>query len=304
MHYALQSTILQKLGKPAEANLAKETEAECFVEEAERFEKSGSHLAAHSFWESAIYAFRQIPGGTARVPELHRRLASAAKLMQGEMKTIGTEIDISKEAAAASCMVEGKSIDDALLTFVALWDPIKPDKLRSETLNLIERAPLSADIPGVIFDGAGRKVGMKPSASSSNPDEHEAAIHALMEQHAQMHRFVAVHGYLAPALRKLRQNHIYSERVLQRLFADSSFIPDGRLVFYSKAIGSALEWDFVTALHILIPQVENSIRHLSHERGTITTSLESVGIELEWSLNKLLEHPDVSKIFGDALVCP
>lgn len=106
-HFATSGALFRKLSGDADAAEAARAGAQCYVEEAEACEKAGSFLAAHSFWEAAIHAFRAIPEGTNDVPELHRRLESAAKKMQAEMKTISTNVDPEKPIKSTIKMMSG-----------------------------------------------------------------------------------------------------------------------------------------------------------------------------------------------------
>jgi hypothetical protein len=55
------------------------------------------------------------------------------------------------------------------------------------------------------------------------------------------------------------------------------------------------------ATHLLVPQIENSIRHVLNQRGLITTTLRN-GIQKERDINDLLPSDDVKQIFGEDLV--
>jgi hypothetical protein len=51
--------------------------------------------------------------------------------------------------------------------------------------------------------------------------------------------------------------------------------------------------------HILIPQVEESIRHVLQRNGVVTSTLDSQLVQKERSLNELMLMPEAVQIFGE-----
>lgn len=70
---------------------------------------------------------------------------------------------------------------------------------------------------------------------------------------------------------------------------------------FAKGLHAGFENDFVTAAHLLIPQVENSIRHLLTMQGVIVSGFDR-GIQDERSLNTTLYTPEAVKLFGEDIV--
>src|SRR5436305_11791656 len=56
--------------------------------------------------------------------------------------------------------------------------------------------------------------------------------------------------------------------------------------------------DFLSASHILIQQIENSLRYILHKAGAVTSSLTSEGTQESFNLNKLLYLPAAKQLFG------
>nr|WP_306469566.1 DUF4209 domain-containing protein [Oscillatoria laete-virens] len=51
-------------------------------------------------------------------------------------------------------------------------------------------------------------------------------------------------------------------------------------------------------MHLLIPQIEASLRYVLQQNGVITSTLESDGIQKERDMNQLLWMPELEEIFG------
>ena len=79
----------------------------------------------------------------------------------------------------------------------------------------------------------------------------------------------------------------------------SPIVPIGREQLFGKALFAGYDRDFVTALHILVPQIEHMVRyHLKHA-GVQTTNLDNAGIENEVGLSSLMDLRQTEEIFGE-----
>lgn len=123
-----------------------------------------------------------------------------------------------------------------------------------------------------------------------------------MHEQAGYHRGVTVNACIVPALRAILSEHEVSDTDIERIFGESSFIPKGRLPFFVMGIIEGFRWDFSTALHLLVPQAENSLRYLLERKGIVPRNVDKDGVEEVWRLDRVLEHEDVLKIIGPANV--
>jgi hypothetical protein len=83
------------------------------------------------------------------------------------------------------------------------------------------------------------------------------------------------------------------------IVSHSPFVPPEREYLFAKGLYAGLTGDFFTSTHILIPQIENSIRYLLWRGGKITSGLDNRGIQNEHDLNSTLRRPDVDSIFDE-----
>ncbi|TPQ52973.1 hypothetical protein C2U72_00445 [Prosthecomicrobium hirschii] len=297
-YFDVQAKLL-KLAKDDEAaEAARVASAETHAQEAENREASGSFMAARSFWEDAVLAFRDRPSLRARIPELQRRLAIAGKKSLDDMKSISHEIDIRPMVEHAEAAFKGLALDDALCQLAVFEKPIDPVSIRHQTLKKLEETPLYAHIDAEIYDETGRKIGRRPSISSSDPKERESAIEGFIEQNASFIRGINVMGSFAPAVRTILTEHNVTEKEIEGLIADSGFIPEGRLPLFAKAIADGFRWDFSTALHVLVPQAENGLRYIIEQSGEVPRSLNQDGVEEVWSIERIMGNDRLKKALG------
>jgi Domain of unknown function (DUF4209) len=123
-----------------------------------------------------------------------------------------------------------------------------------------------------------------------------------MEQLARYRRAPLPAGYIAPAMRRLLEEHDIDESILEALVADSPLILPDRKPLFIQGLLAGFRWDFSTALHLLIPQVENGLRQLLNDQGVIARNINADGIEEVWSYERILGHELTGKTLGASLV--
>lgn len=67
---------------------------------------------------------------------------------------------------------------------------------------------------------------------------------------------------------------------------------------YLRGIHAGFFGDWLTSMHLLIPQIEASVRHVLQQHGVITSTVESDGIQKERDINQLLWDPTAEDVFG------
>jgi hypothetical protein len=106
---------------------------------------------------------------------------------------------------------------------------------------------------------------------------------------------------IEPARQQLIAEHVARPVDLLFLVQDNPFIPVGREGLFLRGLHAGLHGDIVLALHLLLPQVENSIREILAMQGVITSKLESDATQDERDLGWVLTRPEMAKIFGESM---
>ena len=302
-YYDVQAKHLKLAKKNDQAEACRVAAARSFVEEAEAREANGEYMVAHSFWGDAIRAFRNRASLRAEIPELQKRYSNAGEKLRGEMSEISTdEIDISGYVKKSRSAVRDLPWEDAFYEFVSFVPLIDPSELRKSTEEGISKNPLHATMAASIYDASGRKVGIRPSAFTEDKEEYEKAITGLMEQNAGLHRHITVHAHIAPAVRQIIEDHTVDQQLFDSVLNDSALIPEERRELFYQAFAAGFQWDFSTALHILIPQVENALRHVLDQQGVTPMNVDNDGVEEVGGIERVLSHPKTLEIFGDGFV--
>ena len=267
-----------------------------------------SHMVAASFYESAIQTYRTIPRSERathrvdeRIAELRRRLNESGEKSLDEMGVISIPgQDISQIVEDARNAVRGKALDEALKIFVNL-SRTNAKKLREITIKNLEHFIAHRLFPTTFMNRDGRATAKMPSMSSSPipSDGDEMVIRSKMVENHCIHVSCAVHGRIWPAQEILLLEHRLREADFVNLAKQSPIVPIGRELLFGKALFAGYDRDFVTALHILVPQIEHMVRYHLKQAGVQTTNIDSDGIENENGLSSLMGLPQTKEIFGE-----
>lgn len=270
-----------------------------------------SHMVAASFYENAIQTYRTIPRVERatyrideRVAELRAHLNDSSEKSLGEMGAIRTPgIDITQIVENARKSVTGKSAQEALLTFANLHRGATVDELRESAMGRMREHPLQSLFAATIMSRDGRVIAKRPAMSLAGEptEDDEIAIRAEMIRDYGILVSIVVQGDIWPALEVLLLEHRLREADFIDLARHSPIVPKERAGLFGKALFAGYERDFVTALHLLIPQIEHLIRVHLKQAGTKTTNLDKDGIQNENGLSTLMDLPEAEKVFGKDL---
>ena len=145
-----------------------------------------------------------------------------------------------------------------------------------------------------------------------NSNEGKKAIDFGMYIKAVGYQKISAHAFIEQARKQIILEHIIQkseenkikETDLLPLVLNNPFVPPGREKLFIKGLYAGLIGDFITSTHILIPQIENSVRYLLSNRGAITSGIDNKnnGIQKEDNLNTTLfpsKYPQITSIFDE-----
>ena len=270
-----------------------------------------SHMVASSFYENAIQTYRLIPKAERavhrvdeRIVELRTHLTQSGEMALGEMGMISTPgVNITQLVENARKSVSGKSATDALLAFANLHRGARVDELRNSALERMRQFPLQSLFAATVMSRDGRVIAKRPSMSFGDElsVDDEIAIRAEMVRDYGILVSIVVQGDIWPALEVLLLEHRLREADLVGLANQSAIVPKGRGGLFGKALFAGFDRDFVTALHLLIPQIEHMVRIHLKQAGAKTTNLDKDGIENENGMSTLMDLPEAEQVFGKDL---
>lgn len=270
-----------------------------------------SNMAAATFYENAIHTLRRVPRNLRadravdqRLAELYDHLKQARMASHDEMKPVSSNpIDISHLVEGAQAAVQGKDLPDALLAFCNIHHGAHAAKLKELAMRMLREHPLRALFNLTHLSRDGRVIAKCPSVDfgSAESEKYQITLWAEMVKYYSIEIDVIVWGQLLPALDVLSLEHRVREVELEYMLRNSPVVPHGRAALFAKGLFAGFESDLTSALHLLVPQVENLVRWHLKAAGVQTTTLSTAGIETENGLSTLMDLPEVVPIFGDDL---
>ena len=299
-------------GKADAARAAQLQIANTYVKLAEGFisGEKPSYMGASGWMAKAVHALREAKADTAEIESAHRRLLDYQKRSTSEMETIQVPMEnapdlqqkLEASANAAAEHVAGHRFEDAIIRFAFVAEPSRPDELKKRIENMKAENVFSQMFGATTVRSDGQVSDTKPRLASDDPKEREIAF--LKEMYSQVRTVdwrVRVQVSIEPARQKIVAEHPARPMDLFFLVQDNPFVPPGREGLFLRGLHAGLHGDLVLALHLLLPQIENSIREIFTARGVITSKLESDQTQDERDLGWMLAHDEMAKIFGPGM---
>lgn len=300
-----------KGGKQEEARLAQIKIANTYVKLAEGFTTADqpSFLSASHWMAKAVHTLREAKADAAEIETAHQRLLDFQKRGMNEMQTIripheGSDLEekLEQSARTAAEFVKGHCLEDAILRLAYVSDPSRPAELRKRIENNEGGRVFTQIFGASTVRSDGQISDTKPPLASDDPKEREESVVKEMYSLARTIDWPArVQVLIEPARQQLIAEHAVRRVDLLFLVQDNPFVPVGREGLFLRGLHAGLHGDVVLALHLLIPQIEHSIREIFTTHGVITSKLESDDTQDERDLGWMLTHPQMAKIFGEGM---
>lgn len=273
--------------------------------------QSSGMAAAHAF-QNAIFEYRRVPSAYRAIYDIDEKLKQAQRSLSSsnvvslsEMGRIETDpLDISELISAAEKKVSGKLVFEALRNFALISNVGTYKKYKNDVISSIKRTPLRLLVNVSMISEDGRIIAKSPGINIDNLESEDSqrrleieAISTLM-----MHASLIVQAGILPALRIINEEHIVQESTILEIVSRSSVFDSDRVNIVAKGIYSGIIGDFLTAIHLLAPQMEYLVRRCLKSENVITTTIDSDGIENEVGLSALLDKKRCVEILGEDVV--
>lgn len=256
-------------------------------------------MASHPL-EQAILAYRRVQGSEQKIEELKLKLRDYQSKAVEEMVPISSgPVDISEIVTETEKAIAGKDFNTSLSTLAFIRQPSNISDIRKHVEENRKKYLFSTLFPTRLFSSTGRSIAIQPA-------DEEGAVLADMYQYVGYSYPLVVRGIIEPARRIILEEHPARINDLSPLTSENPLIRPEREWIIARGLHAGLEGDFLTALHFLIPQFEESIRTVLIAAGVVPSSFYDSCIQDEFNLNKLLTNPKftepLNKTFGEDLI--
>jgi hypothetical protein len=280
--------------------------AETYVAEAEYVlpRPSQGYLVAARHLQSAIEAFRQVGDMKERVEEVHRRLLEYQRESLKELETASATVDVTRLARSALAHIEGKPLSDALFALALYGSLPNPSFLRGRAEAQMARFSPQNLAQTTLLGDEGRNIAHRPALVGDDDELRNNAIRAAMFEEAKLYRSCHAAAVVEPMRTQIVLEHSVRLADILPFVGNNPFVPPGREWVFARGLHAGLIGDLLVAASLLIPQVENSLRHVLTQHGVITSKLDANRIQDAYDLNAVFDRfaTELNAIFGEDLV--
>lgn len=301
-----------KAGEREDALLARSYEAESLISEADRLRgDSARAMVAADRCETALKILSDLPGSfrrrhhlDERIDALRLQLREDRELVVESMSVLeGEPMDITELVNTAQSRVSGLDLRTALLRLSSL------ERLASRTADIeaateqLMQHPLSSMFASTTFSAEGQKVSTRPGANLSQAPSVDGALDPAVWGIAVRNHMIriglVVDGLILPAMNQVTMQHRVTREALYGICQDSPHVPPRHEHAWAFGLLHGLNYDFISATSVLVPQIENLVRRQLKAAGSHTMFVDADGVETEKGLTSLLKDENALAVFGD-----
>jgi hypothetical protein len=221
-----------------------------------------SSAGAEASWVmEALKQLRHVQGKEELELELEADLRRLQKASLKEMGSIEINLEIGDTPKKVAEHFDGLELSEALRTFAMLDTSRDPERLRAEAIEVARTAPLMAMMPFTYVDGEGRTVTKSPGAPfEGEPDE--VWFTHMINRSESIHRQRMVAAYIEPARLRIQARFGPTPCYFETIVGFSAFVPEAQRPIMALGFTRFFQGDFMSAAHLLIPQLEPCLRQL------------------------------------------
>ncbi|BCZ47575.1 hypothetical protein psyc5s11_36420 [Clostridium gelidum] len=256
-----------------------------YIKEARNSENSFQYI--HNIKE-AVKILKKIPNTEMERINLIKEIEPIQKKSIESMHKLEERIDFTEEVKKILSYLEGENIKSSIKYLVFGIQLSDKEKLRKRITDNLKNDITYGLMPPAYVNKEGKLLFKLPSLLNNTKEED---INSYIEHEIIIECNFYSQVYINPMLNEILKKHDINENVILKITQNNIFIPQERVKAFTKGILAGFNYDFLTSLNILVPQVENAIRKLAKECGDIDYKNNDEGIEEVKTLNLILESP-------------
>lgn len=277
-----------------EIGLSYEIEAE---DQQGRIDKS-EIVKAH-FLEKALQHYNNI-GETSKCDDLKKRIKKAyMQAEKTEFKEIRTAVDIPEDKVSAHLEIYRKEYEVQRIFDMLCIDPninLNATETKKEAEDILKKSVLVTLIPVSGVSG-GRKI----TQSTDYEDKLEAEFRSCYIRGLSF----GVNLFLMPIFELLKEKGLTAVSIIE-IYKNWDFYNPEREELLKIGFQRILDGDYISALHVLVPQFEACLREMFDGVGIATTVVKPGIVQHEQVMTEFLLREDIKKALGEdfhAYIC-
>lgn len=270
-------------------------------------EKESIGIAERSHYESALKILRTIEKNErekfishSQEEELIRKMQKAGQHAINGMKETSVTIDVTDSIKSLEDNFKGKNKSDALKQLLFCANFVNVKDVEETSIVQIKSSPLLSLCTHVMYAKDGRVVHQSSGIDfNENLNKTNSSVWETMIWQYTFQITLTAQTVLLTALNLLNNDHHITYFDVKEIVKDSNIISETRQEIFIKGLLAGLSYDFITAVHLLVPQIENLVREQLQIRDVKTVTIDQNGLEIEVGLSTLVEKQEFTTIFGD-----
>ncbi|WLH43944.1 DUF7380 domain-containing protein [Pseudomonas beijingensis] len=258
-----------------------------------------SAMAKASWTRDAIGELRAIGGMQEKIEVLKKELQQYEDDSLSEIGEFSIPIDLTEERQAT--MEEFEELEVHEMLFRLAFINRNPEKIALHTQCLAKRDKyiLSSMFGKSYADEKGKVIATIPSASLGDKPSEEWFDHESLAE-MSFHYHISAEGFIKPACITMSRCQAIDERHLEPIVGHSPFVPPGHESIFALGFARFIQGDMISAIHLLVPQLENSLRYVLSNRGSNTAKLNIDLTQEDQSLSQMYSNrkDELEQAFG------
>ncbi|HYF52216.1 MAG TPA: hypothetical protein VEJ63_22605 [Planctomycetota bacterium] len=285
----------------------KEGEQRCLLEAVQQtlaMRKQVNSAGAEAHWvQQALLELRHVEGQEELEGQLTVELRRLQRASTKEMGSFTIPLEVDDVRASVEELFGGLPFSEAMRRFGLLARSPTVQELKKQALKQLEDHPLSGMMPVSHIDADGKSIAKSPGAETEGEQPDEWYRHQVLQNESiRRHRTVA--GVIDPARLTMHARFQIEERHLEPIIYRSPFVPQSQAPIVVLGLARFFQGDFMSAAHLLIPQLEPCLRHILKVNGFDPVRQFDDSTEEDYDLNAMFGRmrPELERIFGVDLV--
>lgn len=261
-------------------------------------QENPSYMAATSILKEAIQAYRRGKVDKDHIDALLERLRDYQSHSTSELGSFGRDFDATDQVNAVREDIKGQSLRTALLRLSFITKLTDTVQMKERVLANAKQFPMLYLLTTRILDDEGRDRQVQRGILDLDGSEFDRALKQRMFADVQFDWNYRAQVAIDPARRQFMEEHAPRPEDLHPLVGNNPFVPPGHEGLILRGLLAGLYGDFVLAAHLLVPQFENSVRHVLESAGVHVANILEDGTEPLKVWGGILDIPETLEIFG------
>jgi len=304
MYWQVKARCEAVAGQEKNKETALKRASDTYVKQAQVVESEAQPITDHALelMRSAMESLAKVPGNEQAVAELRKQVDALEQKRNSAPMKKPARMDPAGIAQWARDQVKNKDLRGSLVALANLAETPKPAELEDQVDAKTGHMPFQYLISTVGMDQEGKAASHAPAAFTGDTREIRTAKDAELYQEAARNRQIAVLALLDPARRQILSEHVIRLDDWRGFVTDNPFIPAGREEIFARGMDAGMNGDFLVAVSLLTPQIENAVRTVLKKAGVVTSKIDVRNIEQERVLGALLDMDEAERVFGRDLI--